>query len=221
MLENNSKSMSAVVETYLIEETSELIHDNEKLSEWNEYVAQLGLSGQTNIAVSKSPIPFLHMKRGMVEMFGILCPRKIKVEDYSISPIPLEILKLISLSKQEKYFNKIEIWYDDKAPDPICIGHLGYWYEGTYYGDSKQEIKDNQYRTEQDVIDAGGKHPFFMEREKYLIGRWGDMKKTLNELKEEARKRYVEETTVECKRQILKAQRELEDLEVEAMSKFN
>ena len=77
LLINNSASMKTVVETYIIEETQELIYDNEKLDQWNNLVAELGLTGQTKIqAKDKSPIPFLHMKSTLVNVFLQLCPRR-------------------------------------------------------------------------------------------------------------------------------------------------
>lgn len=128
LLINNSASMKTVVETYIIEETQELIYDNEKLDQWNNLVKELGLTGQTKIqAKDKSPIPFLHMKQTHIAVFETLCPRKVKVQEYDKTPIPVEILDLVALSVKEKYFNKIEIWYDDKTPDPACIGFAGEW----------------------------------------------------------------------------------------------
>src|SRR5688572_22578206 len=122
-LENNSSEMKTVVETFVIEETAELIYDNEKLDKWNELVGDLGLSGQTKIIKpTKSPIPFMHLKTSMKNVFEVLCPRKVAVEEYDVTPIPLEILELVALSKKEGYFTSIEIWYDEKSPDPVCVG---------------------------------------------------------------------------------------------------
>ena len=45
----NHPAMKTVVETFVIEETQELIYDNEKLDKWNKYVEELGLTGQTKI----------------------------------------------------------------------------------------------------------------------------------------------------------------------------
>jgi hypothetical protein len=55
---NNHESMKTIVETFLIEETIDLIYDNEQLDKWNKHVQELGLIGQTKIVqTDKSPIP--------------------------------------------------------------------------------------------------------------------------------------------------------------------
>ncbi|MFA5234148.1 MAG: hypothetical protein WC390_07095 [Sulfurimonas sp.] len=44
-LNKNSNEMKTIVETFIIEETAELIYDNDKLDKWNELVDTLGLQG--------------------------------------------------------------------------------------------------------------------------------------------------------------------------------
>jgi hypothetical protein len=221
MLKNNSKEMKTVVETFVIEETQELIYDNEKLENWNRLVEELGLKGQeTIISPEKSPIPFLHINTQLSNTFETLCPRKVLVEEYSITPIPVEILSLISLSKKENYFDKIEIWYDDKTPDPVCIGFKGYFYEIDWYSNSNQALKGMQFKTKQEVLDAGGKNPLFREEAKYLIGKWGDVKHTFSELKKMATKRFKAENINDLQKRIKDAQRDIDDLETKAFDRF-
>jgi len=66
----------------------------------------------------------MYMKTSVKNVFETLCPVKVNVENFETSPIPVEILDLIALSKKENYFDKLEIWYDDKSPDPCCVGFL-------------------------------------------------------------------------------------------------
>jgi hypothetical protein len=187
---HNSQSMKTVVETYIIEETQELIYDNEKLDQWNGLVQSLGLTGQTAIQVKdKSPIPFLHMKRSLVNVFTTLCPRKVDIETYDKSPIPVEILSLVSLSTKEEYFDKIQVWYDDQSPDPACIG-------------LKQNSRfDPRYPTWEDGFD------------KYLIGRWADVKQSLLELTAKAKKLYMATRKSQIEQSIRDEHRRMEDLE--------
>jgi hypothetical protein len=189
--------MKTVVETFIIEETQELIYDNEKLDKWNEHIANMGLSGQTKIkAAEKSPIPFLFMNASLVNVFSELVPRKVKVEDYDKTPIPLEILDLIALSKKEQYFERVEIWYNDSNPDPAAIG-----------------VKKNpQFDPAYATWDRGF--------DKYLIGRWADVKMSLDQLTERARKLFVLRRTADYNTQIKNAQRYLEDLQSEAERQF-
>jgi hypothetical protein len=221
MLKNNSEEMKTVVETFVIEETQELIYDNEKLDKWNQLVDELGLVGQTTIITpKKSPIPFLNINTSLSNVFETLCPRKVSVEEYNLTPIPVDILSLVSLSKKENYFNKVEIWYDDKNPDPVCIGFKGYFYEIDWYSDANKSLKDQEFKSKQEVIDAGGKHPFFREEAKYLLGKWGDVKHSFPELREMAKKRFKAEKENELNKRIKDAQRDLDDLGIQAFDRF-
>lgn len=222
-LENNSKEMATVVETFVIEETAHLIYDNEKLDEWNSLVAELGLEGQTKIqVVGKSPIPFMHLKKTMVNVFDTLCPRRVEVEKYSITPIPVEILSLIALSKNEKYFDTIQIWYDDKSPDPACIGvkDNAYCLDHKYNrieGMSGMSRADAKKAQEND----SNIYTYNTDEEYYLLGKWADVKHSFEELKEMASKRYVAKEGSQYRQYIKDYQRKLDDLESTAFEKFN
>jgi len=220
-MEKNSKEMKTKVETFIIEETAELIYDGKKLEQWNKKVAKLGLAGQTEIInKDKSPIPFMHLKKTMKNVFATLCPREVTVEEYNITPIPLEILDLIALAKKEKYFQKIIIRYDDEKPDPVCMGLTGYFYESTYYTDSNQSLKNKEFNTEEDLKAAGGEHPVFMIKETYLIGKWADVKHSFETLIEMAKKRYIKEESARHKSDIKISQRYLDDIPTEAETRF-
>jgi hypothetical protein len=220
--ELNSKEMKTFVETFVVEETAELIYDNEKLDQWNEYVAMLGLKGQEKIVMKdKSPIPFMPLKSSMVNVFEVLCNRKESVENYNVSPIPVEILSLVSLSKKEGYFEKIEIWYDEKAPDPVCIGITGYWYQPTWGSDRNKELDNCRFKTKQECKDAGATSTYFEETGKYILGKWADVKHSFDQLKAMAVKRFTAERTNELKKQLKDVQRRIEDIETEVFDKFN
>jgi len=219
---NNSNEMKTVVETFVIEETASLIYDNEQLDNWNKMVKDLGLKGQTSIQVEdKSPIPFMHIKKSLENVFECLCPRKVEIEEYNVTPIPLEILDLVALSKRESYFNKVQIWYDDKSPDPVCVGIIGHWYEPTWYSNSNKDLSEQKFTSKEEAINAGANNPYFTETAKYLLGKWADVKHSFEELKEMATKRYVAEQGNQFRKTIKDAQRNLDDLETSAFDKFN
>jgi len=219
-LSNNSNEMKTVVETFVIEETASLIYDNEQLDNWNLMVEELGLKGQTAIQTKeKSPIPFMHLKQSLQNVFECLCPRKVKIEDYNITPIPVEILELVMLSKRENYFSEIQIWYDDKSPDPACIGVTKKWSNGIsggYIYASQQEAADstNGKKTVNDLN-------YHYQSNYYLLGKWADVKHSFSELKEMATKRFISQQGNEFRRQIKDAQRGLDDLEILAFDRFN
>lgn len=213
MTNNNHPAMKTVVETFVIEETAELIYNDEKLTHWNDLVKELGLEGQNKIVKpEKSPIPFLHLKQGLYNILQQLCPVKVDVFEYDKSPIPVEILDLIALSKREKYFNQIQIWYDDKSPDPVCVGSVtkyGKW--GKYKWDTVEEA----------TMALGEEVSRWSKEEThYLIGKWGDVKQSFEELREKAMKRFFETKGAELRKQIKDAQRGLDDLESDAINAF-
>jgi len=217
---NNSNEMKTMVETFVIEETASLIYDNEQLDNWNLMVEELGLKGQTTIQTKeKSPIPFMHLKQSLQNIFTCLCPRKVRIEDYNITPIPVEILELVMLSKRENYFHEIQIWYDDKSPDPACVGITKKWCNGTtasYIYDSPKDAAEstNGKKTEKELS-------YYYQSNYYLLGKWADVKHSFEELKEMATKRFISEQGNDFRKQIKEAQRGLDDLETLAFEKFN
>lgn len=195
---NNHQDMKTVVETFFVEETTNLIHDADSLQKWGDLIEFLDLGGQkTIVKEEKSPIPFLWMNRTLIEVFEVLCPSKSDIKNYNKMPIPLEILELVALSKREDYFDFIEIWYDEKTPDPVCIGYK-------IPEDKKSQNEWNQK----------------WYAEKYLIGKWSDVKASFKELTERAKQRFINEKSDTLTKEIKMKQRELEDIEITANQKF-
>lgn len=193
---SNSGEMATVVEIFVIEETAELIYDGEALEKWNKYVEELGLTGQkTIVKKDKSPIPFMHLKTSLKNVFETLCPTKMDVDKYNVTPIPLEILDVIALSKNEGYFEKIQIWYDNKSPDPVCIG--------MNYASAEDRKKG---------------YTFAMEH--YLLGKWADVKRSFSELTKLATQRYIKEQTASHKSSIKYYQSQLDEIETLAFNRF-
>lgn len=199
MLQNNNQSMATVVETFLVEETINLIHDGEALQKWSDKVNELGLEGQKEVHVvkDKSPIPFMWMNDAIIATFETLCPTKVPVNKYSKTPIPLEILDLVSLSLNEGYFYKMEIWYNEKEKDPVCIG----------YAESPESAgKDEWYKA--------------YYAKKYLVGRWADVKASLDTLTKRARDLFIAATIAAEEQSIRDSKRKIEDVEQTANVRF-
>jgi len=222
-LKHNHNSMKTVVETFLTEETVELIYDNEQLDAWNKHVQELGLVGQTQIVKdNKSPIPFMHLKTSHRNICEEICPVKVQIEKYNITPIPVEILELVALSKRENYFEEIEVWYDDKSPDPFVVG-VNYEYYSV--DGSSWKTRHPNKKLAQEEMDANGwkgtpTRPWGGGTY-YLIGKWADVKRSWKELKEMAVERFIAFKKQEYEKQIKDAKRGLEDLQNEAFAKFN
>lgn len=225
LLENNHGDMKTVVETFLIEETVELIYDNEKLDKWNDAVQKLGLVGQTKIAQKdKSPIPFMPMNQQLNETFSTLCPRKVNIKEFDKCPIPVEILDLAAMSINEGHFKEIQIWYDDKSKDPVCVGQVGEYIprsKNKWYWDNPFKTKEEAVSfLEQNNLEPNDDPTYYNVKQNYLIGRWADVKESLSELKIRARERFIFEQKNEKLQQIKIIQREVDDIELSANLKF-
>lgn len=196
---NNNESMATVVETFFVEETINLIHDNDALAKWNAKVEELGLEGQRTVLIDKekSPIPFLWMNAALVSTFKVLCPTGVDVEKYDKTPIPVELLEVVGLCMKEGYFAKIKVWYNEKEKDPVIIG-----YTMPKDGDVSSNWSLDYYS------------------QKYLIGRWADVKASLDSLVERAKKIFFQQETIRLKKEVRERQRELEDLESTINDKF-
>jgi hypothetical protein len=216
--------MKTIVETFLTEETIELIYDNEQLDKWSAYVEELGLEGQTKIKkVNKSPIPFMHLKQSYVNICKTLCPAEVDIKNYNISPIPVEILDLVALSVKENYFDKILVWYDDKSPDPFVVGQK----HTSYYSHKDDGGLGKSFSTHEEALEHQKENgwyknnPYGTGSTYYLIGKWADVKRSWSELKEIAKERFMETKKNEYHKAIRDAKRGLEDIETEAFDKFN
>jgi hypothetical protein len=201
-----------VVETFLMPENVELIHDENKLDEWNQLVEELGLDKQPKNG-DKSPIPFIPMSNTHKSVFETLCPAKVEISEYS-KTIPLEVLKLVSLAKKEGYFEKIEIWHNEEVPDPVCVGLVGQW--GFYKGDNYYSSKAEATAAEPDNKSGF----YFLESGKYLIARWGDVAKNFEVLKEEARAYFTRKSQAETRKKIKELETKLSNIEDEATILF-
>jgi len=214
-------NVANVVQSFMVEETKNLVYDKEKQKEWKELTASLGLKGQNEVLTpSKSPIPFTPMNRVLRDIFGELCGRREDIKNYRIAPIPVEVLSLAKLSIDEQYFIKMEVHYDDESPDPILVGYTGHWSEYDFYEDSAKELKDKEFSSEEDVKSAGGKHPNFTETGRYLIARWGDVAMSFEMLAAKAKERWVKKTTLDARKQIAYYEQNLTNAEEEADVKF-
>lgn len=218
-----------VVETYLQDELKDLIHDEDQVKEWTETVRALGLDGQEGLQNPDcTPVPFIHMKPVLKTMFETLCPEQRTVKKYKLTPIPLEGLKLISLAQKERYFTDIYVWYDDKAPDPILVGERKtlYWMKENEYSriegcpDFVHQDEAEAWLSDQDLPRNDYKLPTWSDGELYLMARWGDEKRPLEELHKMAVDRYRAEKSVQYIEQQKAAQRGLDDLEEDILKKF-
>jgi len=220
-----------MVELYFEKELSDVIFDNDTLDEYKNLINELGIKGQMELAKgTKTPIPFPWINTSMTNICNTLCPKKVSINEYNKAPIPLDVLKQLKFAIGEKYFERIEVWYDDKTPDPFLIGITAQRYGYIKYQQRDVRIQnekgDNYFNNEQDYEAAIEftliKHPGecgkvqYSDKEKYLIARWGDHLRDFKELAKLATERIIEEVGTELIASIAKAQEKLNTIKQNA-----
>ena len=93
--------------------------------------------------------------------------------------------------------SKMEIWYNEQEKDPVCVG---------YAEDTTQSNKEEWYKAHY--------------AKKYLIGRWADVKASLDTLTKRAREIFIVNTKASLEQSIRDAKRQIEDVEQHANNKF-
>jgi hypothetical protein len=165
--------------------------------EWKQLAAEMGLDKQMEfVQQAKSPLPYPYMNQSMQNIFATLCGTKVDFKEYSKTPMPLEVMRELAFCKTEKYFNKIEIWYDDKTPDPIAVG-TSQRYAATYYRTQEDKDRSSYYNRESTAYDFTSREQakdyvetmgFIFndtntQTNQYLITRWADELRPMEELK--------------------------------------
>jgi hypothetical protein len=203
-MENN------IVEIYFDQELSDIVFDSEKLEEWKKTCKELGLENQLKLSKGDdSPIPYPFMNTSMRRIASTLCPTNVEVGKYDKTPIPLEVIQQLALCKKEGYFQDIEVWYDDKSPDPFLIGLRCKFYS---YQDGTRERKEFDTKEEAQKWTGENNSVYPTNVTHYLIARWGDVKKDFKRLKVEAKERFLEEYSSTMKNDIEVLQMKLKQI---------
>lgn len=221
-----------MVELFFNKELADVAFEVEALDEWKSIAEELGFEAQLSLTKGKeSPIPYPFLNEVMDRVYTTLCPCKVEFKTYNKSTIPLEIMKQITFSVRDKHFNKIEIWYDDKTPDPLVVGYMNEYYAYTKSGYNR-------------LADENGKSLIFpthelataeLERQeitetynvshnelgKYLIGRWGDELLDFPSLKKRAIDAFIESEGGELKKEVATKSEKLKLLSENVHSYFN
>jgi hypothetical protein len=106
-----------------IEPELESLHENAE--EWSAICQELGLDKQLQKSgkVEKVGNPYQKVDPRSQRVFEMLYPVKREFREYDAGTLPLEVLQEIQRCQQNEWFPKIEVWYDDKSPDPFLIGY--------------------------------------------------------------------------------------------------
>lgn len=180
-----------VVEIFLEPELEELVSEPDKLKEWHEAVARLGLDGQKKIAApEKSPIPFPIINQQMRLVYSTLCPAHEELKKFSDTAIPLRVLQVAELCQRESYFGELHVWHNNQEKDPILVG-------------VKQDPELSWRKTE------------------YIVARWGDELRSFAELKTLAIARFKEDKAAKLSRAIKGMTAELQAVDELTVQHFN
>lgn len=206
-MESNSESMkNQVVETFYQEDVAPMLFNEKELAEWKELNAELGMEGQETLhrEPDTDPIPFMHMKMKHRRIIQTLCPANTFFTSFSISPIPLPILKAIQHAVKEKMFSEIKVYWDDKSPDPAVVGIKKMWGEWNNYS----------WHTKEEAEKGLGKElgSYNYSDEQYLIGKWGDVALDWEQLEEKAVARYMKQQRSSIEDSIKDYERRLTDV---------
>lgn len=209
------------VQIFQNEELNNLLFEVEALNEWKDLAQEMGMESQLEISRGKeSPNPYPYMNTGIKIIMETLCPTKVGFKEYNKTPIPLEVMRQLHFSIKENHFKHIEIWYDDKTPDPLAVGYTYqfYCYDRSYKHLQNEKNKDVLFETEKEARDYCNVIGFDCygvakkDENKYLIARWADVLRPFNELKELAKERIIEKYGATLKVEIEEKQQALNKL---------
>lgn len=97
----------------------------ENSAEWFEIASSLNLDQQLQHAdrsEEKKAPTYMHADPKTLRIMKTLCPVEVVYSKYSVSTIPLDVLKEIKKCEENGWYAQIKILYDDKSPDPFVIG---------------------------------------------------------------------------------------------------
>lgn len=221
------------VEKYFNKELADITFGVEALDEWKKTCEDLGLDNQLILTKGKeSPIPFPFMNEVMQRVYETLCPRKVTYKSYDKTTIPLEVLKQIQFAVRDRHFADIQIWYDDKSPDPIVVGLFktyiirdkDSWSNKLKDGTSTTLIFNCKVDAENYLDTLEDKAQWRVDEKEtteYLIARWGDELRDFAELKKLAITRFMEEHSGNMQKQLVDLQHKIKTLKENTVQYFN
>ena len=139
--------METQVQTYLQEEADALIADVDQREEFENIINELGMKGQQSlIGENETPLPFPVMTTEEYEVYKALLDEEESFTDFDSEVIPMRVLSLIKLAKDEDYFDDIKIRYASNVDDPIVYGRTknedGWGYKHYMIGRWGDELLD-------------------------------------------------------------------------------
>lgn len=110
-----------------VEPELENLSDVVNAAEWQSICSELGLEGQNKLTEKSEQNmapPYMFIDPKTERIIRTLCPRKVRIEQYNASTIPLEILQEVKRCREHGWYDSIYVFYDDKTPDPFVVGFI-------------------------------------------------------------------------------------------------
>lgn len=182
-----------------------ILLDDSKEKDVFAAIDELGLAGQKDLIKSQSNrvIPYVKMTKREERVWKEYCPKRIKLEEYTETQIPYEILTVLQLIKQKGWFDIkqangtskktgwLEVWSETAEDiDPLVVGIIE--------SDKKDHDGDFGYRKETGV---------------YMIARWGISLRPFEQIAELARRNFIRRNETALKSKIDKATEKLNNVE--------
>jgi hypothetical protein len=210
------------VHIYQNNELNDVMYETTSLEEWKQLASEMGMDNQLEfVRKADTPIPYPNINASMHIIFDTLCPMHVDLKEYRKTPIPLEVMQQIVQSVRDKHFTRIQIWYDDKAVDPLAVGitEKFYAFNSDYNhmkgDDGKDLLFDSpaEAKAYAELIGFLYYNTSYTNREEYAIARWGDVLRPDTELKKLAADRLLEKYGAELKIEIENSTQALKKLQ--------
>lgn len=193
-----------------------LLFDDAKEKDVFAAIDELGLKGQKELAETQNNkvIPFPKMNITEQRVWEVYCPQKDKLEDYSATTIPYEVMTILQLVKQKGYFD-IDEQELKTAPENTKArkGYIQVWSE------AREDIDPLVVG----VIETATKYSWGWshgDKTYYLIARWGISLRPFDEIRNTSINRWVTERKQKLAADIRKAKLAFENAHDDANKHF-
>lgn len=194
-----------------------VLFDDTKKKDVFAAIDELGLRGQKALVDSQNSniIPFPKMNVTEERVWKEYCPQIDKLEDYQATQIPYEVITLLQLVKQQKYFEIDElVGEEEKDGSKKIKGSIEIWSE------AREDIDPLVVG----VIETRTRYSWgwaLPDKAYYLVARWGISLRPFEEVRQQSVNRWVEKRKASLAAEIRKAKLAYENVADDANKHFN
>lgn len=98
----------------------------EASEEWVATCKELGLTNQIGLSSKEDRVgpPYRFCDPRTTKIILAICPRVVELDKYKASTIPLDVLQEAKKCKDNGWYSKLWVAYDDQSPDPFLLGEI-------------------------------------------------------------------------------------------------